>query len=241
VLLVLPLNRAEWSTLAVGATSLRQTINELTALSLGTSLEVIGAISRVALALVAFGGVAAAVRQWSLRDGVLVSLTGPTLALTLLLLLVAHRWRHTPFPQGGAIYLIPLVVLTLATAILKLNNKPAQIAFLAVSGTVLACHLAAFPFGMYAAGRPFAGGRDLAKTLRSRAGTGSVRIAASVAAEPIITYYRARYRQGNWQPIEKQPFNGAYDYYVLTAADAEVVEQRHLRVLYRDNGLTLAQ
>ncbi len=50
VLLVIPLNRAEWKTLAVGATSLRQTINELTALSLGTSLEVVGAIARIAIA-----------------------------------------------------------------------------------------------------------------------------------------------------------------------------------------------
>ena len=49
VLLVIPLNHAEWKTLGVGATSLRQTINELTALSLGTSLKVIGAVARVAL------------------------------------------------------------------------------------------------------------------------------------------------------------------------------------------------
>src|ERR1017187_5309688 len=47
--LAIPLNRAEWKTLAVGATSLRQTINEITALSLGTSLKVIGALARVAV------------------------------------------------------------------------------------------------------------------------------------------------------------------------------------------------
>src|ERR1017187_5168583 len=52
VLLAIPLDRAEWTTLAVGATSLRQTINEITALSLGTSLKVIGGLARVALALV---------------------------------------------------------------------------------------------------------------------------------------------------------------------------------------------
>ena len=109
VLLVIPLNHAEWKTLGVGATSLRQTINELTALSLGTSLKVIGAVARVALALLALAGVVAAVRYWRRPDGALVALTGATLALTLVLLLAAHRWLHTPFPQEGAIYLIPLV------------------------------------------------------------------------------------------------------------------------------------
>ena len=101
VLLVIPLNHAEWKTLAVGATSLRQTINELTALSLGTSLKVFGAIARVALALLALGGLVAAVRHWRRQDGALLAFTGATLALTLVLLLAAHRWLHTPFPAGG--------------------------------------------------------------------------------------------------------------------------------------------
>src|ERR1035438_3079877 len=61
VLLAIPLNHAQWKTLGVGATSLRQTINEITALSLGTSLKVIAAIARVALALVAVAGVFASV------------------------------------------------------------------------------------------------------------------------------------------------------------------------------------
>ncbi len=241
VLLVIPLNRAEWKTLAVGATSLRQTINELTALSLGTSLEVIGTISRIAVAFVALGGLAPAIWHWRRRDAALVALAGPTLALTLLVLLAVHRWRHTPFPQEGAIYLIPLVVLTVAAGIFKLYSRPAQIAFLSLSGMILAAQLAAFPWGMYASGRQFAGGRSLAKALRMNAGRDSVRIGASLAAEPILTYYRARYRQGNWQPLEGQPLNGVYDYYVLTPADSALIEQRHLQVLYRDSGLTLAQ
>ena len=42
LLLAIPLNHADWKTLAVGATSLRQTVDELTELSLGTSLKVLG-------------------------------------------------------------------------------------------------------------------------------------------------------------------------------------------------------
>ena len=241
VLLAIPLNHAEWKTLGVGATSLRQTINEITALSLGTSLKVIAAIARVALALVAVAGVFASVRCWRRRDGALLALTGATLALTLVLLIAAHRWLHTPFPQDGAIYLIPLTVLPVTAAILKGHNKTAQIAFLCVSAVLLARYVSQFPSGMYAAGSQFAGARTLAKTLRAKAGHASVHIGASLAAEPIINYYRARYRQGNWRPIERLPLTGVYDFYVLTPTDAALIEQRHLHVLYRDTGLTLAQ
>jgi hypothetical protein len=241
VLLAVPLNRAEWNTLAVGATSLRQTINEITALSLGTSLKVIGAMARVAVALVSLSGAAAALHYWRRRDGAFVTLTGASLALTLVLLMAAHRWLHTPFPQDGAIYLIPLTILIVTALILKQHNKTAQIAFLAVSAVLLARYVAEFPFGMYAAGSQFSGARTLAKTLRARASGGSPKIGVSLAAEPIMNYYRTRYRQGNWQPIERQPLTGVYDFYVLTPADAPLIEQRHLHVMVRDAGLTLAQ
>lgn len=241
VLLAIPLNHAEWKTLAVGATSLRQTINELIALSLGISSTVVAAMARVALAVVTLAGLAAAVRNWSRPDRGLVALTGATLALTLILLLAAHRWLHTPFPQQAAIYLIPLTVLSVTAIIFKRNSKPAQIALLGLSAALITCYLAEFPFGPYLAGRPFAGARIVAKTLRGQAGSANIRIGASLAAEPILNYYRARYGQANWLPIERQPLTGTYHYYVLTPADAALIEQRHLHVIYRDSGLTLAQ
>jgi hypothetical protein len=241
VLLVIPLNHAEWKTLAVGATSLRQTVNELTALSLGTSLKVFGAAARVALALLTLFGLAAAVRHWRRQDGALVAFTGTTLALTLVFLMAAHTWLHTPFPQQGAIYLIPLTVLPVTAAILKGKNKTAQIAYLTLSGLLLARYLSEFPIGEYAAGREFAGGRAMVKTLREKVGRGSARIGVSPSVEPIMNYYRTRYRQGNWQLTEFQPLAGPYDYYVLTSAEAALIEQRHLHIVYRDASLTLAQ
>src|ERR1019366_9571243 len=241
VLLAIPLDRAEWTTLAVGATSLRQTINEITALSLGTSLKVIGAMARVAVALVAVAGAAASLRYWRRRDGALVTLTGGSLALTLVFLMAAHRWLHTPFPQESATYLIPLTTLIVATVILKQHNKAAQIAFLAVSVVLLARYVVEFHFAMYAAGSQFSGARTLTKTLRANAMGGSPRIGVSLAAEPIMSYYRTRYRQGNWYPIKREPLTGAYDFYVLTPVDAPLIQERHLHVLYRDAGLTLAQ
>jgi hypothetical protein len=241
ILLVIPINHAEWKTLATGATSLRQTINEIIALSMGTSLKVVGAVARLGLALAAVAGMAAVVRYWRRPDRALAALSGGTLALTLVLLMAAHRWLHTPFPQQGAIYLIPLTVLSVATVIIKWNHKAAQIAFLGIAAVLLTRYVTEFPFGMYTAGRQFSGARTLAKTLRAKAGQGVVRIGVSLAAEPILHYYRARYGQGNWQPIEPGPLTGTYDYYVLTPDDAALIEQRHLHVMYRDAGLTLAQ
>jgi hypothetical protein len=241
VLLVIPLNHAEWKTLGVGATSLRQTINGLCAGSLGTSLQVVSVAARVALGLLAVVGLVAALRSWRRPDDVLIALSCGTLALTLVLLLAAHRWMHTPFPQQGVFYLIPLSVLSVTALTFKRKNKAAEFAFLAISALMVGRYLAIFPLGPYAAGREVAGGRTLAKTLRESVGTEPVRVGASLAAEPIINYYRTRYRQGNWQRIERQPLTGTYDYYVLTPEDAALIEQRHLHVLYHDAGLTLAR
>jgi hypothetical protein len=241
VLLVIPLNHAEWKTLGSGASSLRQTINELITLSLGTSLKVIGTAGRIALALLALCGVVVAFRYWRRWDRALAALSSATLTLTLVLLLVAHRWLHTPFPQQGAIYLIPLSILPVIALTFKQNNKTVQIGFLILCSLILVRYVSIFPLGAYASGSQFAGGRTLAKTLRENVGTASVRVGASPAAEPIINYYRTRYRQENWQRIEHQPLTGTYDYYVLTPDDAALLEQRHLHVLYHDVGLTLAR
>ena len=241
ILLVIPINHAEWKTLAAGASSLRQTINEIIALSIGTSLKVVGAVARLGLELAAVAGMAAMVRYRRRPDGALAALSGGTLALTLVLLMAAHRWLHTPFPQEGAIYLIPLTVLSVAAVMLKWKHKAAQVAFLVAAAVLLARYAAEFPFGMYSAGRQFSGARTLAKTLRGKAGRGAVRIGVSLGAEPILSYYRMRYGQANWQSIDRGPLTGTYDYYVLTPDDAALIEQRHLHVMYRDAGLTLAQ
>jgi hypothetical protein len=171
----------------------------------------------------------------------MVGITGATLALTLVLLLVGHSILLTPFPLEGAIYLVPLTVLPVTAGILKGKNKAAQIAFLGLSGLLLVRYLTEFPIGPYSAGSQFGGGRILAKTLREKVGPVAARIGVSPDAEPIMNYYRTRYRQGNWQLTERQTNIASYDYYVLTTGDAPVIEQRHLRILYRDTGLTLAR
>ena len=237
LLLVIPLNHAEWKTLAVGATSLRQTINELSALTFGTSSKVLAAAARVVVAVVAVVGAAAAGRWWR-RDGGLVVLTGGTLAFSLVVLMLAHAWMQVAFPQGGSVYLIPLLVLSVMGSILKFRHKAAQVGFLILSVVGIGRYVMELPLGMYASGRQFAGGRKLAKTLRAAAAQKAVRIGASAGAAPILEFYKTRYRQGNWQGIG-QGLSGESDFYVLVVGEGRLVG--HLHVLYRDAGLTLLQ
>jgi len=241
VLMVIPLNHVEWKTLNVGATSLRQSINEIMELSLGTSSTWITAAGRTGVALAAVAGAAAAVAWWRRREQALAVFAGGTLALTLGLLLAAHRWLHIAFPQAGFVYIIQLLVLSITSILVKYRTKTAPLALLICAGLALLCFASQFPFGPYSGGRQVTGGRAVAKALRASAGQAVVRVGVSAEAEAIMNYYKRRYGQGNWQPIERAPFDGSYQYYVLTPADRQVIEQRHLHILYRDAGLALAQ
>jgi hypothetical protein len=59
-----------------------------------------------------------------------------------------------------------------------------------------------------------------------------VRVQASPALAPIVSFYRARYRLSNWELTS----TGLCDYYVLDAAVSE-----RLKVLYRDGSVLLAR
>jgi len=240
VLLTIPVNRSQWATLGIGATSLRQSLNELPALSLGASLKVLSAAVRVGVALAALAGIAAALRHWRHRDGALLAVTGAVLPLTLGLLIGAHRYLHTPFPQQGFVYLLPITSLLFSSLLFNQHKTTAQVRYLVLCGVLLLRYATLFPFGDYASGETYSGGRTLAKILRKIVGTGNVRVGVSPDAESILAYYRLRYRQENWQPTA-QPLDAAYDYYVLTPADAPLIERRHLHVIYRDRGLALAR
>ena len=133
-----------------------------------------------------------------------------------------------------------MLFLFLSAVFLKKQKSTAQIGYLVLAGLLLVRCATLFPFGPYAAGGPYSGGRTVAKMLRKTVGTGNVRVGVSRDAEAILNYYRLRYRQANWQPDAKK-LDAAYDYYVLTPVDAQLIEQRHLHVIYRDRGLALAR
>jgi hypothetical protein len=228
--LVIPLNHAEMEIVTTGAASLRQTVGFLAANSFGNASTVLTWIVYLAGAAVAIWAAIFALRR---RDP-LTYLAGGSLVVTLLLLWIAHRFGHAAFPEAGAIYLVPVVTLFLAAIPAR------QTAFL-ILGTLCVAHYAESIQLPYRAAGRLENGREVAKTLRNAAMKRAVTIATSVETEPIIEYYKRRYKQGNWQVIERFKPEGGYHFYVLTPDDASIVDARRLTVLYRDDGLILAR
>jgi hypothetical protein len=236
VLLVLPLNHAEMDIVTQGATSLRQTLNALTAGSFDTDSGIPAAVMRVAIAiLVAFGVVG-----WFRRSTPdLMYIVGGSLAGSLVLIWIVHWKTGAAFPEGGAIYLIPMVTLFVAFLAVRWGREPAEVAFVVVAA-LLCAHYAEHFRMAYRGEGTMTEGRAVAKALRADARQRSVRVGVSAPAEPLLRFYRWRYRQANWSEIQLVA-DGGFDYYVLAGQDAELVEKRGLRVLYRSGGLVLAK
>jgi hypothetical protein len=235
MLLILPLNHAEKDMLLQGATSLRQTLNELTA-SLGFENGVVQAAVRIGIGLLTAVGVIGLLRR---KTATLTFLVGGSLAVSLGLVWMAHWKIGSVFPQSGAIYLVPMVTLFVASLVQERRQESVEIAFVAVA-VLLVVNWVEHTQLPYRGEGELAGGRNVAKALRSDAMQRGVRVAVSPEAEPIMRYYRWRYRQANWGEILPVDDSG-FHYYVLTARDAGLVERRGLHVLYRDRGLVLAK
>jgi hypothetical protein len=236
VLLAIPLNHALLTDFAVGATSLRQTLGELTAFSLSglaVNPKVLAAVVRIALGLAL---VAAAVETMRRKEDAILALTAGTAWAGLLILLATHYLIDLPLPQRGAIYFIP--VLTLTVLALLRNSREAV---LALSAGCVLIYAAGFPSDEYLDGREFRGSREIVKALRADAKQRPVRIASSMELEPVVNYYGSRYRQGNWQRIERKAPGPGYDYYVLAVREVALIDQFHLQVIRRDRGIILAK
>jgi hypothetical protein len=237
VLLVVPLNHAEASVVTAGATSLRQTLNELTAGSFGVENAAVLTAARIAV-----GAIVAMALWFGFRraPSELVCVGGASTVAVFAFLLAAHRWAHAAFPEAGAIYLVPLITLFAAGLAVKSGREPVQISFLVVSALCVAHYVDHFRFP-YRAGEAYAGGRDLAMALRTDAGDRGVRIGAAGDAEAILRFYKVRLRRDNWHTIEAPKPEVSYDYYVVGAQEAADLERQGRRIVYRDNGLILAR
>lgn len=77
--------------------------------------------------------------------------------------------------------------------------------------------------------------------LHSAAGADRIRIGATASAEPVVNFYRAQHRVTSWQRAERHIGPEHLDYYLLPAAEAGTVVQRHLIVLYRDVDFLVAR
>jgi hypothetical protein len=235
--LAIPLNRADAGSFSQGATSLRQTLSELTALTIYPS-QILYVTVRITLVILIVLAVFAAVRktaEW------LTVLTAGTMVLSLVLIVVGHRWLRIPYPlRGGALYFIPVTALAVMALVCQLQRKAATVAFLVLSALCCARYLSEFNLNAYREWPAYADSRSLAKALRADAGKRRVRIGASPQVEPVLNYFRDRYGQGNWE-VEILPLAGRIDYYVLNQEDTRLIQERDLKVIYRDAGLVLAR
>jgi hypothetical protein len=159
--------------------------------------------------------------------------------LFVLLVLPLNRALVSDFKDAtlgwpNAVYLVP--VLTLIT--LGLLRRFTR---LVIATSIVCCliYAAKFPLGAYREAAALAGSREIAKALRADAKQRPVRIATTAELEPIMNYYRSRYRQGNWARIERKVPGPGYDYYVLT--DRSMADGLRLRVINRAKGLLLAK
>jgi len=152
----------------------------------------------------------------------------------------AQASRFTDHP-GLAFIFIPPATLAALTVVRRVDRKPLTFGTIAMAGVIALFYLSQFRVGFYGPWLQDAGAKSLVQVLRRDAGGKTVEIGASREVEPILSFYRARYRQSNWKPLEHKPVSGDFDYYVLRSGDAGLAAERHLDVLYRVPGMLLAR
>jgi hypothetical protein len=143
----------------------------------------------------------------------------PSVAVGLAILAIQRRW--TDWIDR---VLIPATVVTSIFLILPLSHAHAAVETTPELTERQAAHL-----------------QSALGALRASAGADRIRIGASPSAEPIVNFYRAQYRANTWERAERDLTPEHFDYYLLQGTGAELVDQRHLIVLYRDVDFLLAR
>jgi hypothetical protein len=147
-------------------------------------------------------------------------LPSATIALVILgILLVKSDWRL----WTDRVF-IPALVVTLVFLVLPLSHA----------------HAAA-PFTPDLTVKEAAELQLALDALQTGIGSARVAIGASPTVEPVVNFYRAQHRATTWGRAETNLTSRSFDYYVLATGDAEVVQQRHLVVLYRNLNYVVAR
>jgi 4-amino-4-deoxy-L-arabinose transferase-like glycosyltransferase len=252
LILVLPLSHAEPENFYFGGDSLRDTVRSLALLSVYHTRRVvafpaaIGPVAYIglgALVIVAVSaGVAALRRREKGRTAGFLLLTSGPMALGLALLVAAHRVGGMRYPLGGTgLYFIPIGTLAGMVLVARTHFPPVRAAAGLFAAVLGALYLMQFTTRVYAEWSGEAESEVLVQALIRDAAGRPVTVAAGGVEQPVLSFYRDRYRQKNWEPVERGLPDHDFSYYVLTPDDAALVEKRHLRVIYKDLWLTLAR
>jgi len=241
LILVIPANHADFATFNHGATSLRETLNSLTALSLyhGNPSGLppwLAAAGRIGTAGLAIAAVTMAIRSRA-QPGLPHLLAG-TILVSFAGLELGHRILRIAFPLGrSGLYFIPVLTLAGLCLVQRIDRRAVEWAMLLASSV----YLLQFNVNRYGEWPEYANARSVVKAIRRDAGRRPVRVGASQGLDEVLNYYRARYALGLWPPVQSGPGTGSFDYYALNHPDAGLVAARHLRVIWRDGSLTVAR
>jgi uncharacterized membrane protein len=255
---VLPVSHAEPENFYYGGASLRDTVHSLTVLSFYHTRQVIGHMSSGAIVAVldpaaciglsALAALAVLAAGAALRRGEkgstagLLLLVSGCMALGSALLVAAHLMVGMRYPLSRtALYFIPIATLAGLTLAARAKSRPALAAAGLVAAVIVAQYLTQFTMRSYGEWAGDAESDSVVQALIRDAGGRPLSLAVGGAEEPVFSFYRQRYRQRNWQPVERGLPDRHFDYYVLTPGDAALVEKRHLRIIYKDLALTLAR
>jgi uncharacterized membrane protein len=256
LLVVLPVSHAEPAHFCWGCASLRDTIRSLVLLSVyhtrfayPATIASLDALVSAAcfglsalLAVAVFAAVAALRRRERGRTAALLLLASGSMALALGLLLAAHLVGRVLYPLSHtALYFIPIAALAGLALAVRTKRRPLRVAAGLFAAVISAQCLTQFNMRIYAEWVGDGESEPLVQALIRDAGGRPVSIATGGAEEPVLSFYRDRYRQKNWQPVVRGLPDRNFDYYVLTPSDGALVEKRHLRIIYKDLWLTLAR
>jgi hypothetical protein len=170
-----------------------------------------------------------------------VWLFGGTLA-TLALIVLAHVLAGVPYPyRRTALYSFPL--LTLAAVALAVRSRWPRIAGLAFFLTIGAGYALQFTSAGFHEWPQDASMRRIMERLAAEHRGGAARAGVHWMLEPGVNFYRQVLGLKWLKPVDRNGPDAGFDYYVLRAADEELLVRRGLSVIHRDpeTGVILAR
>ena len=128
-------------------------------------------------------------------------------------------WRNFRWNRAVEGFLIPAIVTTFIFVVLPLSlapdtpSAPPELSSAEVNGV-----------------------RAAVEVLRGESGGKPIRVAASAAVRPVLSFYRSRFRLVSWQLSD-----AAADYYLLPESGVGLAGYGQLIVVHRDGGIVLAR
>ncbi len=258
IVLSIPLSHANIAVFQGGASRFSETLHSLAVLSLYHNRLLISLVPSevvmrwadrlgVALAMaVALASVFLAACDLARRDRTrranASALVAGAFSASLAALACIHAVAGVAYAVGRyALYLIPLGTVAGLSCVSRFAWRPLRAAAL-LAAVALAAHYASeFQVRSYAEWSGESGGKAAVQALVREAGNRAIRISASPELEPIVSFYRERFRLRKWEPVKAESAADGFDYYVLPASSAASPPVAEWRAIYNDGAILVAR